>query len=102
MGVKYDYNDITIEIPVNAMGASQIGISGVKIGVAADFDRIKSQLPGLVKVNDAVSSEYYSSTGFYYSNSSGEIVKTNGISPTPTAKITQNKSKDTTKYINLS
>ena len=82
------------------MGASQIGISGVKIGVASDFDRIKSQLPGLVKVNDEVSSDRYATTGFFYYNSDKDIRKL-GTGGGVSAKITQDKTNDATKYINL-
>ena len=57
MGVKYEYNDVYIEIPVDIMGASQIGISGVTIGTADDYDRIKGLLPTNCKINDAVSEE---------------------------------------------
>lgn len=101
MGVRYDYNEVSIEIPVNAMGASQIGISGVKIGGAAEFDRIKSQLPGLVTVKDEVSSDLYSTTGFFYYNSDKDIRKL-GSGGGVSAKITQDKTHDATKYVNLS
>lgn len=101
MGVRYDYNEVSIEIPVNAMGASQIGISGVKIGSAAEFDRIKSQLPGVVKVDDGVSSDKYATTGFFYYNSDKDIRKL-GTGGGVSAKITQDKTNDATKYVNLS
>lgn len=101
MGVRYDYNEVYIEIPLNAMGASQIGISGVKIGSAAEFDRIKSQLPGVVKVKDKVSSDEYATTGFFYYNSDKDIRKL-GSGGSVSAKIKQDKTNDTTKYINLS
>lgn len=102
MGVRYDYNDVCIEIPVNAMGASQIGISGVKIGGAAEFERIKSHLPGLVTVKDGVSSDNYSTLGFFYYNTAGDIRKVDAATHQMTAKITQDKSNDATKYVNLS
>ena len=101
MGVRYDYNEVSIEIPVNAMGASQIGISGVKIGSAAEFDRIKSQLPGLVTVKDEVSSDLYSTTGFFYYSTDKDIRKL-GTGGGVSAKIKQDKTNDATKYINLS
>ena len=102
MGVRYDYNNVRIEIPVNAMGASQIGISGVKIGCAAEFDRIKSHLPGDIAVEDGVSSDYYSTDGFFYYNTDKDIRKVDAATHQMTAKITQDKTNDTTKYINLS
>ena len=56
MGVKYEYNDTYIEIPVDIMGASAIGISGVKIGSSKDYDRIKGLLPCQARIDDKVSS----------------------------------------------
>lgn len=100
-GVTFDYNSVTIQIASDVIGASQIGISGVKIGTAADFDRIKSQLPGVVNVKDGVSSDLYSTTGFFYYNTDKDIRKL-GSGGSVSAKITQDKTKDTTKYINLS
>lgn len=55
MGLRYDYNDLYIEIPVDIMGASQIGVSGVTIGTAADYDRIKKLAPQVARINDKVS-----------------------------------------------
>lgn len=55
-GVKYDYNNVTINIPVDIVGASAIGTSGVTIGTAADYDRIANLAPTVCKVNDEVSS----------------------------------------------
>ena len=57
MGVKYEYNDVYIEIPVDIMGASQIGISGVTIGTADDYDRIKGLLPTSCRMKDDVNDE---------------------------------------------
>ena len=52
MGVKYEYNDVFIKIPVDIMGASKIGITGVKIGSAAEFDRIKGLTPTIGRIKD--------------------------------------------------
>lgn len=57
-GIRYEYNNVTIQIPVSMMGASQIGITGVKIGSAKDYDRILSQYPGNIKIRDDVD-EFY-------------------------------------------
>lgn len=57
MGVNYNYNDIYIDIPVDIMGASQIGIGGVTIGTAADYDRIKGLLPTNCRMKDDVNEE---------------------------------------------
>lgn len=58
MGVNYNYNDVYIEIPVDIMGASQIGVSGVTIGTAADYDRIKGLRPTNCRMKDDVNEEY--------------------------------------------
>ena len=100
MGVKYDYNEVYIEIPVNAMGASQIGVGGAVIGSAAEFDRIKSQIPGLVTVIDEVSSDKYSTTGFFYYSTANDIRKLGG-DDNVSAKITQDTTNNVTKYANL-
>lgn len=55
-GVTYDYNNVTINIPVDIVGASKIGTSGVTIGSAADYDRIVNLVPTVCKVKDDVSS----------------------------------------------
>lgn len=55
-GVTYDYNNVTINIAEDVVGASQIGVSGVTIGSAADYDRIANLAPTVCKVNDEVSS----------------------------------------------
>lgn len=101
MGVRYDYNEVYIEIPVNAMCASQIGVGGAVIGSAAEFDRIKSQIPGLVTVKDKISSDEYSTTGFFYYSTDKDIRKL-GSNGSVSAKITQDKTNDVTKYANLS
>lgn len=55
MGLRYDYNELYIEIPVDIMGASKIGTTGVVIGSAADYDRIANLAPQVARVNDKVS-----------------------------------------------
>lgn len=102
MGVKYDYNEVYIEVPTSALCASQIGVGGAVIGSAAEFDRIKSQLPGLVTVMDDISEDYYSTVGFFYYKTSGDIRKIDGATHQMTAKITQDKTNNVTKYANLS
>lgn len=100
MGVKYDYNEVRIEIPVNAMCASQIGVGGAVIGSAVEFDRIKNQIPGLVTVIDDVSSDKYSTTSFFYYSTDKDIRKL-GSNGSVSAKITQDKTNNVTKYANL-
>ena len=51
-GVRYDYNEVTIQIASDVVGVSQIGISGVKIAGAAEFDRIKGLTPTIGKIKD--------------------------------------------------
>ena len=51
-GVKYDYNNVTIGISGDEIGISRIGTSGITIGGAADFDRIKGLCPTSGKVID--------------------------------------------------
>ena len=51
MGLKYEYNDVYIEVPVSMLGASHI-----MIGSAADYDRIKGLLPCQARINDAANS----------------------------------------------
>lgn len=58
-GVTYDYNNVTIRIAEDVVGASKIGISGVKIGTDADFDRIMNLYPGNIKVKDDVNNLYH-------------------------------------------
>ena len=55
-GVTYDYNNVNISIAEDAVSASQIGVSGVTIGTASDYDRIVNLTPTVCRVNDAVSS----------------------------------------------
>ena len=55
-GVTYDYNNVTINIAEDVVGASKISISGVTIGAADDYDRIANLAPAVCKVNDAVTS----------------------------------------------
>ena len=55
-GVTYDYNNVTINIAEGAIGISAIGISGVTIGTAADYDRIANLAPTVCKINDCVDS----------------------------------------------
>ena len=56
-GVTFDYNNITIQIASDVLGVSQIGISGVTIGSAADYDRMKGLLPTLCKIKDSVNEQ---------------------------------------------
>lgn len=58
-GVKYDYNNVTIDIAEGDISVSALAISGVTIGSAADYDRIASLVPTVVKVRDDVSSVRY-------------------------------------------
>lgn len=101
MGVRYDYNEVQIEIPINAMCASQIGVGGAVIGSAVEFDRIKNQIPGLVTVKDKISSDEYSTTGFFYYSTANDIRKLGGDGSV-SAKITQDTTNNVTKYANLS
>lgn len=55
-GVTYDYNNVTINIAEDVVGASKIGITGVKIGTAADYDRIANLSPTVCKIHDDVTS----------------------------------------------
>lgn len=102
MGVRYDYNEVYIEVPLNAMCASQIGVGGAVIGSGAEFDRIKNQLPGLVTVKDEISSDYYSTVGFFYYNTAGDIRKVDAATQQMVAQITKDATNDVTKYANLS
>lgn len=61
-GVRYDYNDITIQIASDVVGVSAIGTSGVTIGGAADYDRIAGLAPTVCKIKDAASSVYATAT----------------------------------------
>lgn len=61
-GVNYDYNNVRIQIAEDVVGASKIGISGVKIGTAEDFDRIMNLYPGNIQVKDDVNNLYYNFT----------------------------------------
>lgn len=58
-GVTYDYNNVTINIAEDAIGASALAISGITIGTAADYDRIANLIPAVVKVRDEVSKVSY-------------------------------------------
>ena len=45
MAVKYEYNSVRIDVPLTDMTASQIGLTGVPIGGAEEYDRIKGLIP---------------------------------------------------------
>ena len=52
MGFRTDYNCLEITIPLDVIHASQIGISGITLGSAKDFEAIKAQCPMPAKVTD--------------------------------------------------
>lgn len=55
-GVTYDYNNVTISIAKDAIDVSALGLSGVTIGTAADYDRIANLAPTVCKIRDGVTS----------------------------------------------
>lgn len=55
-GVKYDYNNISINIVEGDISVSALASSGITLGSASDYDRIAGLAPTVAKINDGVSS----------------------------------------------
>ena len=53
-GIRYEYNNVTIQIAEGDISVSKIRTSGITIGGAVDFDRIMNLQPGEIKVKDDV------------------------------------------------
>lgn len=58
-GIKFDYNNITIQIAEGDISVSKLASSGITIGTAADYDRIVGLTPTVCKIDDGVSDVHY-------------------------------------------
>ena len=55
-GIKFDYNNITIQIAEGDISVSKLASSGITIGTAKDYDRVIGLTPTVCKINDQVKS----------------------------------------------
>lgn len=53
-GIKFDYNNITIQIAEDDISVSKLASSGITIGTAADYDRVAGLAPTVCKIDDHV------------------------------------------------